>query len=238
MRDEFWEYRNIIVTGGGTRENIDSVRFVGNYSSGKMASSLALALYARGANVTYITTIHNDALPSQIQQILVSSGEEMNESINSAQANARKPISTKPTLMRAGLVKEISKPPFLFMAAAVADYKSASPVSGKLKKESVGDTMVVELVKSADILGLLDRDGMKLIGFKAEFDKDSAKDSAQKMLKDKMLDAVCLNVLDEQNGFGSDTNQIEFISKSVNATIPLSDKLNVSFEILDLAKNI
>ena len=238
LREEFWEYRNAIVTGGGTRENIDSVRFIGNHSSGKMASSLVTALYARGANPTYITTIRNDSLPSQINQIVVSNGDEMGEAIRAEQPKVKTPINTKPTLMRAGMVREIAKEPYLFMAAAVADYKNETQTNGKLKKEQIGEKLSLELVKTADILTSLDKSGMKVVGFKAEFDAKSAKKCAQKMLKDKRLDAVCLNILSEKNGFGSDMNEMEFVSEGANALIPLQEKLFVSFEILELAKKL
>jgi len=214
------------------------VRFIGNHSSGKMASALALALYTRGANPTYVTTIKNDSLPSQINQIVVQTSEEMKDQLEQSIQIAKRAMNTAPTLMRAGMPEQISKEPFLFMAAAVADYKPAKAVNGKIKKENTGEKLTVELVQTSDILGSLDKNGMKFVGFKAEFDEKTAKASAKKMLKNKNLDAVCLNILSDVNSFGSDTNEIEFIFEKANVSIASNVKLVVAFEILELSKQL
>ena len=84
---------------------------------------------------------------------------------------------------------------------------------GKLKKELIGTSWNLELKQNMDILKSLDKEGIVSIGFKAEMDETTAQDNAISMLEKKNLDAVCLNILNENNNFGSDTNNIELILK-------------------------
>lgn len=118
------------------------------------------------------------------------------------------------------------------MVAAVSDYIPKQKVDGKLKKEKLGETWSLELSKNIDILANLDKKDIFSIGFKAEMDKKEAKSNAQNMLKNKNLDAVCLNILDESNVFGSDTNKIELILKDKSFDFS-GNKLNISLEILN-----
>jgi len=124
------------------------------------------------------------------------------------------------------------------MIAAVSDYICKENFNGKLKKDDIGDEFSLELVKNRDILSSIDKNSIKTIGFKAELDKNSALQSARNMLKDKDLDAVCLNILDEQNGFGSSKNEITLISKKEEKKLSLDTKLNISFKILEELKKI
>ncbi len=105
-------------------------------------------------------------------------------------------------------------------------------VDGKLKKEQLGETWSLKLSKNIDILATLNKSEIYAIGFKAEMDKKEAKSNAQNMLKNKNLDAVCLNILDESNSFGSDTNKIELILKDKSFDF-YGNKLNISLEILN-----
>ena len=118
------------------------------------------------------------------------------------------------------------------MVAAVSDYIPKEKFEGKLKKEKLGETWILELSKNIDILANLDKKDIFSIGFKAEMDKKEAKSNAQNMLKNKNLDAVCLNILDEANSFGSDTNKIELILKDKSFDF-YGNKLNISLEILN-----
>ncbi len=118
------------------------------------------------------------------------------------------------------------------MVAAVSDYIPKEKFDGKLKKEKLGETWSLELSKNIDILANLDKKDIFSIGFKAEMDKKEAKSNAQNMLKNKNLDAVCLNILDESNVFGSDTNNIELILKDKSFDFS-GNKLNISLEILN-----
>jgi phosphopantothenoylcysteine decarboxylase/phosphopantothenate--cysteine ligase len=237
-KDEFYEYRNIVISGGGSAEKIDDVRFIGNFSSGKMSAALALAFYVRGAYVTLVTSTPNDFLPLQIAQVMTSSGEEFKMELQSELEKARKPKMTKPSLMHSAQIQSVSKKPILIMAAAIADYKPKEKHGGKLKKEKLGSRFALELTQTEDILMTLDRDGIVSIGFKAEFDEKNAKKSGKKMLNDKNLDAVCLNILGAEVGFGSDENEIIFITQESEKMISKADKLSVSFEIAKQIKQL
>jgi len=238
LKDSFWENRKVVVSGGGTIERIDSVRFISNFSSGKMAKSLALALYLKGASVCLVSTKLFDDLPKEIHQIDVESSKEMKEYLTDCIRSAKKGVLSKPTLMDDSTPKLILKKPYLFMAAAVSDYIPKFPQEGKIKKENLGEEWNLILKKNEDILASLDKEGIISIGFKAEKDEKNALKSAKDMLEKKRLDAVCLNVLKENNDFGSDLNEIDFITKEGAERIPLKNKLLVSFEILEKAKKL
>lgn len=124
------------------------------------------------------------------------------------------------------------------MVAAVSDFVPTKIQKGKMKKEDMGETFELELAKNIDILSNIKEEGIKKIGFKVETDKQKAIENAKKMLNFKNLDAVCLNVIDEDNSFGSDSNEIEFIDKKRVTTLSKDSKLNISLKILDLAKEL
>jgi phosphopantothenoylcysteine decarboxylase / phosphopantothenate---cysteine ligase len=145
---------------------------------------------------------------------------------------AKKGVLTKPTLMDSSTPTLILKKPFLFMVAAVSDYVPAFPQDGKLKKELIGTHWNLELKQNMDILKSLDKEGIISIGFKAEMDETTALNSATRMLENKNLDGVCLNILNEENSFGSDNNNIELILKNSSYEFKGS-KLDVSLNILE-----
>jgi phosphopantothenoylcysteine decarboxylase / phosphopantothenate---cysteine ligase len=235
---DHWKYRSAVVSGGGTIEKIDEVRFVSNSSSGKMASAICLALYSRGVeDIAYVTTKQNNALPSQIKQILVENANEMKEALEKALQEAKKPKMTKASLMGSGMPTQVAKEPYLFMAAAVADY---SPIAceGKLKKEKLGAKFALEMVQNEDILAGLDKNSVKTVGFKAEFDAENAKESAQKAQKQKGLDAICLNILGGGVGFGSDENEVCWMDETGEVLIEKDDKFAVALKIVDLAEGL
>jgi len=236
LKDEFWKDRRVIVTGGGTIEKIDDVRYISNYSSGKMASSLAAALYCRGADVNLIATRFEDNLPQNIHTIKVEDSAEMLEYLTDSIRIAKKGKLSKPSLMRDEQIHLIEKKPYLFMAAAVSDYTPAFAQDGKLKKDVLGEKWDLALKQNIDILSSIDKDGLVTVGFKAEMDKSNALSNATNMLENKNLNAVCLNVLKDSSSFGSDTNSIEFISSKEKISIPSNDKLSVAFEIVKNSK--
>ncbi len=238
LKDEFWADRRVIVTGGGTIEKIDDVRYLSNFSSGKMASALATALYLKGADVNLIATRFDNELPLNMHKIDVESSAEMLEYLIDSIRIAKKPKLSKPTLVRDEHIHLIEKRPYLFMAAAVSDYIPEFTQDGKLKKEVLGESWSLALKKNVDILSSIDKEGITVVGFKAEMDALSAIDNAGTMLKEKNLDAVCLNILEDSSSFGSDTNAIEFITKNEVITLPKQDKLSVSFEIVANAKEL
>ncbi|PHR56543.1 MAG: bifunctional phosphopantothenoylcysteine decarboxylase/phosphopantothenate--cysteine ligase CoaBC [Arcobacter sp.] len=221
LKEEFWSDRSVIVTGGGSIEKIDEVRFISNFSSGKMGSSLALALFFKGAEVSFISSKFPQRLPLAMEQVDVESSKQMKKSLTSSieKAKAKKKL-------------------FVFMAAAISDYIPSSTVQGKIKKIEIGEKWSLELKQNIDILSSLNKDGIITIGFKAEMDKDAALTNAKSMMNKKGLDAVCLNVLKDSSSFGTDDNALEFISKDGVETLPSKDKLSLSFELIKLCKSL
>lgn len=238
LKEEFWEHRRVIVTGGGTVEKIDEVRYISNFSSGKMASALATALYLKGADVNLIATRFDTDLPENMHKIDVENSEEMLEYLVDSIRISKKGKLSKATLIRDEHIHVIQKKPYLFMAAAVSDYVPEFPQNTKLKKEDLGEKWTLHLKKNIDILSKIDKEGITVIGFKAEMNKEKAEENAKKMLKEKKLDGVCLNILQNSASFGSDENEVEFITAQKDVHIPKADKLHVSFEIVKNAKEL
>ena len=214
LKTSYWENRRVVLSGGGTVEKIDDVRYISNFSSGKMASSLAIALYYLGADVSLVITRGYENIPKDIDLQIVDSSQTMFLALQDKLA-----------------LKSLKKS-FLFMVAAISDYIPKESFKGKLKKEQLGETWSLKLSKNIDILATLNKSEIYSIGFKAEMDKKEAKTNAQNMLKNKNLDAVCLNILDESNVFGSDTNKIELILKDKSFDF-YGNKLDISLEILN-----
>lgn len=209
----YWSGRKVVLSGGGTIEKIDDVRYISNFSSGKMASSLATALYYFGADVTLVASRGLELVPNSIEKIEAFCTNEFKDSLEEA------------------LSSHFYKKPYLFMVAAISDYIPKVKVDGKIKKDSLQESWNLELKKNIDILATIDKRAIYSIGFKAEMDKENAKTNAENMLKNKNLDAVCLNVLDENLSFGDDKNIIELIFKDETYKFS-ADKLFVSFAIL------
>ena len=236
LKNDFWSHRRVIVTGGGTVERFDDVRYLSNFSSGKMASALATALYLRGADVNLIATRFDDGLPGAMHTLDVESSEEMAEYLNDSVRVAKKGMMSKPSLITDEPIRLIQKVPYLFMAAAVSDYVPAHPQQGKLKKESLGETWSPALIQNRDLIASVDKTGIKTVAFKAEFDEAEALDNAKKALHNKGVDAVCLNVLTPQRGFGSDDNAITVVTERGAVALPRTDKLSLALRLLDEAK--
>ncbi|MFY9070997.1 phosphopantothenoylcysteine decarboxylase, partial [Aliarcobacter butzleri] len=158
-------------------------------------------------------------LPKDIHLIKVQSSFEMYESLVSSLEIVK---------------KESKKQSFLFMVAAVSDYLPTFVQEGKLKKDLIGINWNLELKQNIDILNSLDKSEIISIGFKAEMDELIAQNSAISMLEKKNLDGVCLNILNEENSFGSENNSIELILKNKNKSSKFKgSKLDISLEILE-----
>lgn len=223
LKDEYWSNREVVLSGGGTIEKIDDVRYISNFSSGKMASSLSLALYLKGANVTLVSTRGYENLPNSINIIPVQSSLDMYESLVSAINLAKNKMNN-------------NRKAYLFMVAAVSDYLPLNKEEGKLKKEFIGNSWDLKLKQNIDILNTLEKSEIISIGFKAETDETVAFENAQNMLVNKNLDGVCLNVLNEENTFGSNNNKIELILKDKSFSFSAS-KLELSSELLNYLEN-
>jgi phosphopantothenoylcysteine decarboxylase/phosphopantothenate--cysteine ligase len=229
LKDKFWVDRKVVISGGGTIDKIDDVRFISNFSSGKMASSLALALYYKGANVCLISSKFPLDLPSQLESYEVTTSKEFKDKLSDSIEVLNQTDDFVSTTAQ--------KKPYLFMVAAIGDYIPKYPKSGKLKKDQIGSSWSLELIKNEDILLGLDKDNISVIGFKAEMDEVSGLESAKKMLQQKSLDAVCLNYLGH-NSFGSSNNSITLITKNTVMQLEQNSKLNISFELIQSVKDI
>lgn len=210
--------KRLLVTAGPTYEAIDPVRFVGNYSSGKMGFAIAGELARRGAFVDLISgPVHITVSHPLINRIDVNSAIEMyNECV------ARFPSSD-------GAV----------MSAAVSDFRPQEVAEYKIKRS--GDNMLLNLVPNPDIaaeLGKMKRPNQLLVGFALETNNEVA--NAQKKLESKNLDFIVLNSLAEKGaGFMSDTNKISIISrKNKIDEFPLKDKALVAADIVDYMENL
>jgi len=237
LTEEFWEDRRIVVTGGGTREKIDEVRYLSNFSSGKMAKSLSLSLYLKGADVCYLTTMGNEGLPQSIYTIDVENTEEMMDYTKDAIRVAKKGKMSKPSMNNSDR-HLIQKEPYLFMVAAVSDFTPKFPQDGKLKKSMIGETWNIELKQTADILSSLDKMDIKTVAFKAEMDENNGLSAAQELLETKRVDAVCYNLLSNSESFGTEENEITFITKGEQIALGKADKLTLSNKILTEAKKL
>lgn len=239
LQNEFWKNRRVVVTGGGTIEKIDEVRYISNFSSGKMAHSLAMALYYNGADVCFISTKFPETIPEEMCRIDVSSADEMFSYLNDSIRVAKKGVLIKPKLGESGESRVIQKTPFLFMSAAVADYKPKFQQSGKVKSHLIGENWNLELEENIDILETISKDGITTIGFKAEMDSQRGLEYAKSMLKKKELDGVCLNILLDSSSFGSENNQIDFIKKDGSIqSFERLDKLKLSLKIVDSCREL
>lgn len=217
LKELFWQGRDVLITGGGTYEKIDDVRCLTNFSSGKQAQALALAYYLKGANVTLLSSA-DTPLCKGIDTLHVKSSHELHTTL----------------LAKMNALKEAPKTPYLLMAAAVSDFVPDYH-AGKLKKEALGANPTLNLKRNVDILESLPKEGFKIIGFKAEMDKENALEHATSMLEKKNLSAVCLNILGEKNAFGSNHNEVSFITPTHIEKLPLSSKFEIAQSIVELS---
>jgi len=214
LKDKFWSGKRVVVTGGGSVEKIDSVRCLTNFSSGKQADTLAYAYYIAGADVTLITSKPKSSTP--VDTLHVESSKEYKKAIKCS----------------------LKKGSYLVMCAALSDFIPHQIESGKLKKESLGESWELKLIKNEDILLGLDKKEIKTIGFKVETDKKSALKSAKDMLIKKSLNAVCLNIINKQTSFGGDNNRVSFITKQATIELKLSSKQTIANQIVRLSKEL
>ncbi len=199
----------VLITAGGTREPIDPVRYIGNRSSGKMGNALALAAAERGASVTLVTTAPAPSHPS-IDTISVNTADEMAEAVWGVEGGVDIAI----------------------MAAAVADFRPASPVDDKLRRADGPPR--IELEPTPDVLmGTRERGLAKtLVGFAAE--TGSLEQAAEKAERKGVDLLVANDVAIAGSGFGSDTNEVTLIRSDGQVTaLPMMPKSAVADAILD-----
>lgn len=203
----------MMITAGPTYEPIDPVRFIGNWSSGKMGVAIADAAARRGANVILILGPSPlSPKESTVKMIRVQTAEEMYEAANSRFENAQVAI----------------------MAAAVADYRPKEPAAQKIKKKD--DELQLQLIKNPDIaasLGARKQGHQLLVGFALE--TNDAQRNAMDKLRRKNMDLIVLNSLQDKGaGFNHDTNKVSFLSKDNKIrNFELKSKAAVAEDILD-----
>ena len=213
-----WNGLRVLVTAGGTREPIDSVRFVGNSSSGRMGLALAQAARARGADVKVIAA--NVALdpPAGVTWREVSTADEL----------------------RAACEEEFPECDVLLMAAAVADFRPASPAAGKIKKAG-REGLQVELEPTTDVIAALAehrRADQTLVGFAAEHG-ERAIECGQAKLSGKRLDAVVVNDISRADiGFEVDANEVTILTASGERHVPRASKTEIAGAILDAVEDL
>ena len=205
--------KKVVITGGATTEKIDDVRAITNFSSGKMARALARAFYYAGAEVKLLASFETGSEP--FLSLKFSSSSELLELCKSECEGAN----------------------LLVMCAAVSDFVPTK-IDGKIKKEDVGESLNLSLKRNVDILQSLKELKCKKIGFKLEISNESALKSARSMLEKKGLDAVCLNILGEKNGFASEQNEVNFITRGGETLLPLASKDEIAGRIVELAANL
>ena len=204
--------KNVMITAGPTYESIDAVRFIGNFSSGKMGFALAKTASKLGANVTLITGPSSENLiDDNIKIINVVTADQMFAEVK----------------------KHFSFSDISIMSAAISDYKPKNIVNTKIKKENQ-NILSIELVENIDILKYLGLNKSKeqiLVGFALETDNEII--NAKSKISKKNLDAIVLNSLrDEGAGFGHDTNKISYInSRGLIKKFKLKSKDKVSVDI-------
>jgi phosphopantothenoylcysteine decarboxylase/phosphopantothenate--cysteine ligase len=201
--------KKVVVSAGGTHEPIDPVRFVGNYSSGKMGYFLAEAARDRGAEVALISGPTALPAPYAVRVLSVVRAAEMRDAV----------------------VAECADADAVIMAAAVADYQPAEPIGQKIKRSREG--LSLPLVRTPDILSEVgERGGLIRVGFAAESEDLLA--NARRKLEDKGVHLIVANdVTAEGSGFGSDTNKVTILDGDGEEELPLASKYDVSSRILD-----
>lgn len=207
--------RKVLVTAGPTYEKIDPVRFIGNYSSGKMGYAIADEFASRGANVTLVSgpvSVKN-RMPS-VRIVGVETALQMYDAV----------------------MKEFDSSDIAVMCAAVADYRPAVVSDKKIKRERT-EIPTIALQKNPDIAaatGAKKRPEQMLIGFALETDR--AEENAKEKLVRKNLDMIVLNSLEDgDSGFCVDTNRVTVIERNGKALrFPLKSKKEVAKDIVDL----
>ena len=202
----------ITVTAGPTIEELDPVRYISNYSSGKMGFAIAKAAAEMGATVNLISGPVNLATPNNVNRINVKSAKQMyDEALVLAKKSA-----------------------IFISCAAVADYRAETIAKNKIKKTDDSNELVIKLVKNPDIVASIA--GLKehrpfVVGFAAE--TNDVKTYALKKLTTKNLDLICANDVSDHNiGFNSDQNALTLYWRNGEQTLPLSSKQQLAKQLL------
>ncbi len=203
----------VLVTAGGTREPIDSVRFIGNRSSGRMGYALAAEAARRGAAVTVVAANVSLAPPAGVQIVAVQTAAELQQACE----------------------QQFDTTDVLLMSAAVADFRPAHPAETKLKKDA-GTPPTIELEPTDDVLSALAerrRPSQVLVGFAAEHG-DRALDYGRGKLERKRLDAIVVNDISRPGiGFDAPENEVVILSPAGERQVARTSKERVAAAVLD-----
>lgn len=203
--------KKVVVSAGGTQEPIDPVRYVGNYSSGKMGFALAEAARDRGAKAVLVSAATALPDPYGVSVVRVRRAAEMRDAV----------------------VAEVADADVLVMAAAVADYQPAEAIGQKIKRGET-DGLTLHLVRTPDILAEVGtRSGLVKVGFAAESQDLLA--NARSKLEAKGLDLIAANdITAAGSGFSADTNKVMIVDRmGAEEELPLMPKYDVACRILD-----
>ena len=203
--------KKVLVTAGPTYEKIDPVRFIGNYSTGKMGFAIAEECAAQGADVTLVAgPVSLECKHPGIKRVDVESAREMYDAAMNAFPSCDVAV----------------------LSAAVADYRPAQCAPVKMKRTA--DDMFIELTPNSDIaasLGAVKGENQMLVGFALE--TNNAEENARLKLEKKNLDFIVLNSLEDKGaGFACDTNKVTIIDKSGKSDFPLKSKKDVAKDIV------
>jgi len=208
-----WRGVRVLVTAGGTREPIDSVRYVGNRSSGRMGAALAARAAARGAEVSMVCASMSVPPPPGVRVRRVQTAAEL----------------------QAACQAEFPRCQVLLMAAAVADFRPAAPVAHKLKKDA-GLPRTIELEPTEDVLLALAgsrRPDQVVVGFAAEHGEQGLASARQKLAR-KRLDAIVVNDVSRSDiGFEADANEVVILTAAGERRVERAPKERVADAVLD-----
>jgi phosphopantothenoylcysteine decarboxylase / phosphopantothenate---cysteine ligase len=208
-----WDGLRVLVTAGGTREPIDSVRFIGNRSSGRMGLALAEQAARRGAEVTLIAANVSLREPAGVRRVDVETTDELAEALR----------------------EEFPGCHVLLMAAAVADFRPGQAQPGKIAREA-GGGLELSLQKTQDVLADLAagrRGDQMLVGFAAEHGPDGIQRARAKLAR-KGLDAIVFNdVSRAEIGFDSTVNEVVVLEPDGEHRVALAPKSEVAAAVLD-----
>ncbi len=208
----------VLVSAGGTREPIDSVRYVGNRSSGRMGLALAHEAVRRGADVTLVRANVSLPVPAGVRSIAVETAAELENALKA----------------------EFEAADVLVMAAAPADFRPATPDAGKISKLG-REGLVLELEPTTDILAALAaarRPGQTLVGFAAEHGGGAVERGRAKLVR-KGLDAVVVNDISRSDiGFDSEENEVTIVLADGERPVRRAPKTEVAGAILDAVQEL
>ena len=213
-----WDGLRVLVSAGGTREPIDSVRFIGNRSSGRMGFALTEQAARRGAEVTVVAANVSLAEPAGVARIDVETTAELAEAVKT----------------------EFKRSHVLLMAAAVADFRAAEVEAGKMHREGA-EAVRLDLERTEDVLAGVARlrtDEQTVVGFAAEHGAEAISRAREK-LERKGLDAIVFNDVSRSDiGFDSEQNEVVIVDREGEHRVELAPKRAVADAILDRVESL